>query len=424
MKSLCLSFIAIIVLLCALKTSGESYYDDYSYKDYESSEDSVTDISYPATTIQTSSDLTTEGKVIHIGDPLTKELKCPKNCKCSDGFYLVDCSHRNLIEMPKNVPYNTVQLNMSHNLLTKLDVNDLMNCTELRQIFLQENRIETIVNAENFARLPFLHQINLSRNALKPLRGDEFSHAKSLAALLLTNNQNVVAANVPIIQAPKLKTLNLANCSIDQFSDNTFQNLSSLVALYLDNNPLDLAKSMDAFNALINLRTLSIPTVNRDEALDLCRNLNAIDIIHLSLETHDISCFLFTTGSTYEESLIPSMKVPTDAPSTSTEQTASLANSNATETMNNDTNKGTAYDQMCMIYMIISGLALLLVVAILMGFCIIGSRRFGTEMFDRKRSYRKYYPGNLTVDNQNYEAYVKEDLTPISLSDEFESSSR
>lgn len=88
--------------------------------------------------------------------------------------------------------------------------------------------------------MPFLHHIDLSRNALKPLRGDEFSHAESLAALLLTKNPNVVAPNVTFVKAPKLKTLNLANCSIDQLSDKTFQNLSSLVALYLDNNPLNL----------------------------------------------------------------------------------------------------------------------------------------------------------------------------------------
>lgn len=75
-------------------------------------------------------------------------MKCPRNCRCSDGFYLVDCSHRNLKQMPKDLPYSTVQLNLSHNLLTKLDVNDLIKCTELRQIFLQDNRIETIVNPE------------------------------------------------------------------------------------------------------------------------------------------------------------------------------------------------------------------------------------------------------------------------------------
>lgn len=75
-------------------------------------------------------------------------MKCPKNCKCSDGFYLVDCSHRHLKQIPKDLPYSTVQLNLSHNLLTKLDVNDLIKCTELRQIFLQNNRIETIFHPE------------------------------------------------------------------------------------------------------------------------------------------------------------------------------------------------------------------------------------------------------------------------------------
>lgn len=103
--------------------------------------------------------------------------------------------------------------------------------------------MKTISNAstlQTFSNFPYLHHIDLSTNALKPLRGNEFSYAKSLAALLLTNNKNVIAKNVAIVQAPQLKTLSLTNCSITQLSNNTFQNLSSLVALYLDNNPLNL----------------------------------------------------------------------------------------------------------------------------------------------------------------------------------------
>lgn len=92
---------------------------------------------------------------------------------------------------------------------------------------------------QDFTKLPSLHHIDLTSNALKPLQGNEFSKARNLATLLLTGNKDVVTADVPIVQNFKLKTLNLANCSITHLSDNIFQNLSSLVALYLENNPLD-----------------------------------------------------------------------------------------------------------------------------------------------------------------------------------------
>lgn len=91
---------------------------------------------------------------------------------------------------------------------------------------------------QEFAKLPALHHIDLSRNALKPLLGTEFAKVRKLATLNLSGNKDVIPANAPIL-AHKLKTLDLTNCSITQFSDNTFQNLSTLVALYLENNPLE-----------------------------------------------------------------------------------------------------------------------------------------------------------------------------------------
>lgn len=119
-------------------------------------------------------------------------------------------------------------------------------------------------------------------------------------------------------------------------------------------------KSIDAFKYLINLRTLSIPTVSPDKALDLCRNLDAIDIIHLSSETHEISCFLLISGSTYEESMIRLnlYKVPTDVPITTTSTEKSLNNiiSGVKDVLHSqETKNGNTYDQMCMVYMIISG---------------------------------------------------------------------
>lgn len=64
------------------------------------------------------------------------------------------------------------------------------------------------------------------------------------------------------------------------------------------------AESVKAFKYLVNLRTLNIPRVSRDVVLDLCKSLESIDIVHLTKETFDISCFLLSSGSTYEESTV------------------------------------------------------------------------------------------------------------------------
>lgn len=111
-----------------------------------------------------------------------------------------------------------------------------MIATRLRILAIQCLRSDF---SQAFAKLPALHYIDLTENALNPLQGTEFSKARALTTLILAGNKNVVAPNVAFVQTHKLKTLNLANCNLNNLSNNTFQNLSSLLALYLDGNPLD-----------------------------------------------------------------------------------------------------------------------------------------------------------------------------------------
>ncbi|XP_031640036.1 peroxidasin homolog [Contarinia nasturtii] len=331
--------ILIILLLCVLKISCQS--DEQTDDDYYADEIEGSGDTSMTNRLDTSSSLSTPSSIppslseissaepnpIQITESITEfttvstivttpvqttyetsttqepiESACPKSCKCSDTFGIVDCSQQNLVEVPKNLPNNTNQLNLSHNLLTTLNVSDLINCRQLQRLDLNNNQIETIINTEDFAKLPGLHYLDLSSNALKPLQGNEFSKANKLATLNLKDNQHVIAPNVPIIQ--KLKTLNLANCSITQLSENIFQNLSSLVVLDLDNNPFDTFLNVKAFKYLVNLRVLNFATLPRDVFPELCKQLDSIDIVHLTSEPYDVSCLLLLTGSEFDESII------------------------------------------------------------------------------------------------------------------------
>lgn len=62
--------------------------------------------------------------------------------------------------------------------------------------------------------------------------------------------------------------------------------------------------NVKAFKYLVSLVTLNIPTVSRDIITDLCKTLESIDIVHLTNETYDLSCFLLSSGSTFDESTI------------------------------------------------------------------------------------------------------------------------
>lgn len=78
--------------------------------------------------------------------PIRQE--CPDNCHCSNDE--VQCSHQNLLQIPKYLPLNTTTLDLSHNNLATLNVSDLVskNYTQLRQIILNDNKIETIIDTE------------------------------------------------------------------------------------------------------------------------------------------------------------------------------------------------------------------------------------------------------------------------------------
>lgn len=123
---------------------------------------------------------------------------------------------------------------------------------------------------------------------------------------------------------------------------------------------------MNAFKYLTNLRVLNIPTVEPKFAENLCKSLDVIDIIHLTSENYDLSCFLLTSGTSYDESTIrndlykiatdpPSFNDPSNATDDSTENDADGIVILGTGQMNDATMRQTSYEKMCLIYMILAG---------------------------------------------------------------------
>lgn len=72
--------------------------------------------------------------------------ECPKECQCVKDQ--VECSHQNLLQIPKYLPLNMTSLDLSHNNLTTLNVSDLINYSQLQQLILNDNKIETIIDTE------------------------------------------------------------------------------------------------------------------------------------------------------------------------------------------------------------------------------------------------------------------------------------
>jgi Leucine-rich repeat (LRR) protein len=79
---------------------------------------------------------------------------CPVECQCSDvnGTLLIDCSNRNLTQIPNEIPKNVHKLNLSDNLLSHIDVNAFSELTEVREILLTNNQIDFLDNEVRFFR--------------------------------------------------------------------------------------------------------------------------------------------------------------------------------------------------------------------------------------------------------------------------------
>lgn len=62
--------------------------------------------------------------------------------------------------------------------------------------------------------------------------------------------------------------------------------------------------NVNAFKYLVNLRTLYIPKIDPTIAEKICQQVESLDILRLTSEVYDLSCFLLSSGSTFDESTI------------------------------------------------------------------------------------------------------------------------
>jgi hypothetical protein len=144
-------------------------------------------------------------------------MKCPDNCDCfHDQLWsanVVQCSRKNLTNVPSLVPMDVTALHLDGNNLTKLGQTMFLGRSRLKKILARQSNIHEIDNG-TFTGLDHLEVIHLGRNQLKQLLGHEFAGAVSLRELHLEHNQLVT------------------------ISADTFKHLAELTVLRLDGNLL------------------------------------------------------------------------------------------------------------------------------------------------------------------------------------------
>uniref|UniRef100_A0A2M4ACT6 Putative conserved plasma membrane protein n=2 Tax=Anopheles triannulatus TaxID=58253 RepID=A0A2M4ACT6_9DIPT len=162
---------------------------------------------------------------------------CPKMCSCDivDGLKRADCSNEHLISTHTGIPSGVEILDLSLNMVSSIEDDNLATCDNLVKLFLSENSIETIsLNA--FAGLSRLKTLDLSHNRLEQLDQQLFEQNGQLVELNLAHNNFMMLSNRPFLTSNTIRMLDLSGCRIPQIFDATFSELPNLQQLDLSKN--------------------------------------------------------------------------------------------------------------------------------------------------------------------------------------------
>jgi len=155
---------------------------------------------------------------------------CPKECFCSKDLTSVNCQGHHLVQVPSNIPKSTTKLYLDHNLIPAIHSSDFGILPNLRQLFLQNNKIQALEeNAFNGNSFPNLAQLQLKDNLIKTIGKNAFKGLKSLEILYLTNNY------------------------ITDVHKEAFTGTESIAHIYLESNELSRIPSLGQLKGLVDI---------------------------------------------------------------------------------------------------------------------------------------------------------------------------
>lgn len=169
---------------------------------------------------------------------------CPKICQCSTAVQpSVDCSYRNLINVPTDLPFNLTQLSLSVNDISKLNATSFANILQVTSLWLAFNKITTI-QPGTFQNLTSLKNLDLSHNQLLDFPWRELLSLKNLQLLNLNNNQLATVLPDTFKTSKHLRSLQLSNNHLYSIPEGIFDPLTNLSHLQIHSNAFHCSCSL------------------------------------------------------------------------------------------------------------------------------------------------------------------------------------
>lgn len=148
-------------------------------------------------------------------------------------IYSVNCSQRNLEDVPNDLHVKTWELNLDYNM------------------------IKLIKSIIYFARYDELRNLSLRQNSIEDININAFTGLVNLIALDLKGNMLTTIPTEALKSLPALETLILSGNNIQHISQHAFPTLKELSTVKLDKNRLFVIDDY-ALTSLVSLRSLSI----------------------------------------------------------------------------------------------------------------------------------------------------------------------
>ncbi|MBN3284122.1 LRTM2 protein, partial [Polyodon spathula] len=169
---------------------------------------------------------------------------CPIQCECNST--VVDCSDRELLSLPSNLPPNTKTLLLLNNKLSSLSPGAFSNLTSLERLDLSNNFLDNLP-ASLFRDLGNLSELVLHNNSITGLDKGLLQSCPGLQRLDLSMNG---LSQVPLgllNDLPGMEWLSLADNRLQALERAAFEPLSSLQHLNLSGNPWECSCNLRDF---------------------------------------------------------------------------------------------------------------------------------------------------------------------------------
>ena len=169
---------------------------------------------------------------------------------------IYDKRNRNLMEIPGDIPANTLELNLQANQISSVVYGQINHLTHLTTLRLSNNDISMLeVNALN--GLSSLHYLYLNGNELTDVTEELFDQLLELRTLNLHANKISRINSTTFGTMLRLTYLNLGNNDISEMDINTFYNMTELETLSLGGNDLTYIAN-GTFDRLLKLTNLDL----------------------------------------------------------------------------------------------------------------------------------------------------------------------